>query len=135
MQMSEQYQDEEKILASMVKSRECCRQAGKALAVARAAAEQSGEAGGNVEQMAVADRAITQMLSHLQKVPLKMADAMGSNESKEYAARLLLEISELLEKAMIMERETRDIIGSVPAPAAAQRTRRAARAYSKAETV
>ncbi len=136
MQTSRQFKSDEDILASMVKSRECCRQAGKALEAARAAAGRDSETMGNLDLVSSADKAITQMLSHLENVPAKMGSAMSSESSRKYAARLLLEISELLEKAMIMERETRDIIGSISPPfAAQQRKGRAVRAYARNEAI
>jgi hypothetical protein len=112
MQTFQTKPSDEEIIASMVKSRECCRRAGKALQEARARAV-AGEGLSGIDTVAEANDAITRMLSHLKKVPPKMSSSMSSDSSRAYAARLLLEISELLEKAMIMERETREIVGSL----------------------
>lgn len=98
---------EDEILAEMVKSRECCRKAAKAFENIRGEMAARNIHGSDTRYLVAANRAATQMLSHLCRIPAGIESAMRSDDGRKYAARLVAEIGGILEKTMIMEREIR----------------------------
>ncbi|OVE75194.1 hypothetical protein BVX97_05435 [bacterium E08(2017)] len=99
---------DEQIIARMVKGRECCRQLVKAFETARARDREVKADDDNVSMLANADMTLSRMLTHLAELPDKLGDSVSEVENREYAMRLLGEIAELLQRAMILERELRN---------------------------
>ena len=103
---------EDEILASMVKGRECCRQMIQAYELVRTG-------NGSTAKpllfdstfLTSANRAVSQMLMHLKKIPQKMGEAMSSDFNRKYASRLLVETEDMLGKAVMLEREMRSVAG------------------------
>ena len=117
---------DDQIISCMVKGRECCRQL--------VLAYEKGRARGvapDIGELADADRTVTRMLSHLQEIPAHLGEHISEGEKKEYAARLMAEVSELLQRAMILEREVREGASRArkPAPALAAGPGTMLRAY------
>ncbi len=104
--------NDEQIISSMVKGRECCRNLVNAYEQARknGAGGEGANSGDEVSMLEGADGAVTKMLSHMSSIPGKPQELMIEDENKKYAARLLGEIRDLLERAMIMEREFRNTV-------------------------
>lgn len=101
------------VIATLVKERERCRQLVNLYQQMRATPG-GGPRGAPQGTLEIADRILTQVLDHLRDLPRKPADDLESESGREEARRLLQEIGDLLERAMIAERECR--AGSVPPP-------------------
>lgn len=98
----------DEIVATMVKARECCRQIVQLYEAVRDDGNMTK--GGLVARrgsLAKANAALSQMLLQMKRLPEKPAACVSLDEDKQYVAGLFAEISELLEKAMILEREVR----------------------------
>lgn len=106
----------DEIISIMVKSRESCRQI---VQLYEAAREHDDAAGGaemaRQHSLTRANSILSQMLLQMKRLPAKPADSVGREEDRQYIISLFAEISELIEKAMILEREVRY---DVPAPGA-----------------
>jgi len=104
----------DEIISVMVKSRESCRQIVQLYESAR---ENENVVVGTtmIKQNSLnrANNILSQMLLQMKHLPSKPADCVGREEDRQYILSLFSEISELIEKAMILEREVRC---SVPPP-------------------
>lgn len=98
----------DEIISTMVKSRECCRQIVQLYDSVR---EEGNMTKGTIvarrNSLARANGALSQMLLQMKRLPDKPANCVDSEEDRQYILSLFSEISELLEKAMILEREVR----------------------------
>ena len=98
----------DEIISVMVKSRESCRQIVRLYESAR---ENEDIAGGTPmarrNSLTRANSILSQMLLQMKRLPAKPADSVSIEEDRQYIQSLFSEISELIEKAMILEREVR----------------------------
>ncbi|MFH0880986.1 MAG: hypothetical protein V2A34_14825 [Lentisphaerota bacterium] len=97
------------IIASLVKERERCRQLVQ-LYQEMWASPDDGAASTTPDPMALqtANRILTQVLSHLRSLPEKPANLLTAETDRQEARHLLREIGDLLERAIVAERETRE---------------------------
>ncbi len=93
------------MIAAMVKARECCRRLVQAYEQARTAPDSFAE--GRVGFLRATDVNARRFLHYLRLLPRDLGAFAGGPDNRLYAARLRAEIRELLERAMILERETR----------------------------
>ena len=111
----------DEIIATMVKGRECCRQV---LQLYEAVRDEGRMTKGSLmarrSYFARANASLGLMLEQMRLMPARPIRCLVLEEDRRYAANLFGEMSGLLEKVMILEREVR---GSIPAggrPAAEQ---------------
>ena len=120
------------ILASLVKERENCRQL---VQVYQGIWAKTGESNGLSEPprdaLISANRILTQVLMRLRSLPEKPVHQLVSENDREDARRLLREIGDLLERAMVAERETRERALSRQRPPAGAARDRAMGMYGK----
>jgi hypothetical protein len=103
--MSDQRTEQERI-HEMVKGRECCRRLVSSYETARAQQRGHAESGMQVSSLQKMDATADRMLGHLAGLAVNATDEM-SDSSRRHAERLLVEMGDLLERAMILERELR----------------------------
>lgn len=107
----------DEIIATMVKGRECCRQIVRMYESVREDGQMTkGALMTQRTSLAKANLALTQMLGQMKHLPEKPVNHMVGEDDKRYVTSLFAEISALLERAMILEREVRS---STPAEAVA----------------
>jgi len=102
------------VFAAMIKGREACRMVLQSHEMMRAGGNSSGTTAGvgYSRLLSSANRAASQMLEHLRALSGEMSKLTNSEADRQYASKLVLEIKEMLEKAMIMEREMRRLISA-----------------------
>jgi len=98
----------DEIVSAMVKARECCRQVVRLYEHAREQ-ESGGDGIAAVrhDMLIKANAALSQMLVQMKRVPDKPDRYFSMEEDKNYVHSLFVEISDLIERAMILEREVR----------------------------
>lgn len=113
------------ILASLVKERERCRQLVQVYqGIWSAGDSDKAAATPNHDALLSANRILTQVLQHLRALPEKPANLLASETDRQDARRLLREIGDLLERAIVAERETRErAVQRQRPPAGAARTK------------
>lgn len=108
---------DEEILATLVKGRERCRQLVQFYHNIRAASAPDGTppdlSGISLE---TASRILSQVLAHLHSLPQKPSELIRNSAKRQDAERLLREIGDLIESAMVAEREMREKVGARPMP-------------------
>ena len=119
------------ILASLVKERENCRQL-----VQVYQGMWAGEDAGEIcepprDALLSANRILTQVLQRLRSLPEKPVHQLASEADREDARRLLRDIGDLLERAMVAERETRERAVNRRQPPAGAARHRAMGMYGK----
>ncbi len=93
------------VIAAMVKARECCRRLVQTYEQARNASEPPVD--GHIGLLRAADTTANRLLHYVRLLPRDVGLIVSGRDSRIYATRLRAEIRELLEKAVILERETR----------------------------
>jgi hypothetical protein len=126
--------NDEEIISTLVKGRERCRQLVQFYHNVRAASEPDGKPlcldGVSLE---TANRILAQVLTHLHALPRKPSEIIRSNDKRRDAERLLREIGDLIENAMVAERELREKVAARPMPPPMGMARKSAlRIYSTA---
>ena len=112
--------NDEEIIASLVKGRERCRQIVQLYQNLRGC----GAEGRPVDPVELerANGIMTQMLGYLHALPHKPSRTMTNPAAREHAEQLLREVGDLLETAIVAERELRDQMSRpVSAPAGTAR--------------
>jgi hypothetical protein len=99
--------DTRDIISSMVKGRECCRKLVQSYESERSRRQLAPGTGTDVGMLRSAESTASQMLQHLSQLPAKPCDTMLSDEARRYTSKLLGDIRDLLEKAIMLEREMR----------------------------
>jgi hypothetical protein len=117
---------DQEIIAVLIKERERCRQL---VQLYQSLRTDSGSGTPDKEALQTANRILTQVLSHIRDLPQKPASSLGTEDNRQEARRLLREISDLLERAIIAERETRER-KPAPPPAGAMMSK-ALRMYAR----
>jgi hypothetical protein len=101
----------EEIISAMVKSRECCRQIVQLYESVREDGDMTkGSLTARRNSLDRANASLSQMLLQMKKLPDKPVNCFTLEDDKRYVSSLFSEISELLEKAMILEREVRSSV-------------------------
>ena len=91
------------IISALVTVRDRCRQLTQWYQSVRA----GGYSRPHADAMTKADQMLSQVLSELRVLPQKPSDGMSLSENRTYAESLLAEISGLLERALVADRELR----------------------------
>ena len=94
------------IISTMVKSRESCRRLVQSYETERNRRLSTPDGATDVGMLQRANHAATQILTHLSNLPQKPCDTMDA-ESRHYTSKVLGDIRNLLEKAIMLEREIR----------------------------
>lgn len=103
--------NEDQVLAAMVKGRESCRRVIQSYEMIRARNSSSTTpVPGDSKLLPSANRAASQMIEYLSELSGEVNKLANSETNRQYVLRLTLEIKEMLEKAMILERETRSFV-------------------------
>ncbi|HBA84864.1 MAG TPA: hypothetical protein DCZ95_12290 [Verrucomicrobia bacterium] len=119
---------DQEIIAVLVKERERCRQLVQLYQSLRAARDQGALP--DPEVLQTANRILTQVLTHIRDLPRKPSTSLDTEDNRQEARRLLREIGDLLERAIVAERETRERATPKPAPPAGAVMNRAMRMYA-----
>lgn len=99
------------VIGAMIKGRECCRQVVRAYEQTRDARYATNpDVRPDVNSLKRVDNAASRLLGHLKNLPENPQSRVTRDSDKKYATQLLGEIGQLLEKAIIMEREMRQAI-------------------------
>jgi hypothetical protein len=93
------------VIAAMVKARECCRRLVQTYEQARCAPNTA--AAGPSGLLRAADATANRLLRYMRLLPRDEREFGGGPDQRAYALRLRAEIREMLEKVVILERETR----------------------------
>jgi hypothetical protein len=109
--MSEGQMKDEEVIAALVKGRERCRQIVQLYQNLREASETRSV---RSNDLATANRIMSQMLEYLHSLPRKPSQQMTSPSLRGEAERLLREIGDLLECAIVAERNLREQAGRSP---------------------
>ena len=121
---------EQEILAVLVKERERCRQLVQLYQSLRV--ERGGLGTPDPEALRTANRILTQVLGHIRDLPRKPASMLQAEADRQQAERLLREIGDLLERAIVAERESRQPPAPLPAvPPAGPQMNKAMRMYAR----
>lgn len=113
---------DQEIIAALVKGRERCRQLVQFYGRLHAAIQEDESAAPGRESLETANRILTQVLLFLRSLPRKPSREIADGVAREDAERLLREIGDLLECAMVAERELRNRVSARnAAPAGAAR--------------
>jgi hypothetical protein len=124
---------DEEILSTLVKGRERCRQLVQFYHNVRAASAPDGTLPRlNDISLETANRILAQVLAHLRSLPKKPSEFVQNGAKRLDAERLLREIGDLIEKAMVAEREMREKLGARPSPPTGTARSSALRMYSAA---
>ena len=121
---------DQEIISALVKERERCRQLLQLYQTLRISSGTCGAAMPDNETLQTANRILTQVLSHIRSLPRKPAGSISTEDGRQDAERLLREISDLLERAIVAERETRGPAAMKAAPPAGPMMNRALRMYA-----
>ncbi len=111
---------DQEVIAVLVKERERCRQLVQLYQTIRQALTPHGP---DSESLDVANRILTHVLGQLHGLPRKPVDALSEEDARQDARRLLREIGDLLERAIVAEREVREGVRRSPLPPPAGMTR------------
>ncbi|MBI3985902.1 MAG: hypothetical protein HY343_03205 [Lentisphaerae bacterium] len=108
---------DEDIISALVKGRERFRQLLQLYQQQRAAPGEVRPAGKGpaVGVLKESENLLTVALAHLKSLPEKPSQACAQSDNRQYAAQLLKEIGELLERVVVMDREMRRTPPSSPA--------------------
>jgi hypothetical protein len=108
---------DEEIISTLVKGRERCRQLVQFYRNIRAASPPDGRPpcldGISLE---TANRILAQVLTYLHSLPRKPSEIIRNSAKRQDAERLLREIGDLIENAMVAERELREKVGGRQSP-------------------
>jgi hypothetical protein len=121
----------EEIIAQLVKGRERCRQLVQFYQKLHAGAAGDPAAPPDKESLEMADRILTQVLAHLHSLPRKPSEQIADATERENAGRLLREIGDLIECAMVAERELRERAASQTEPPAGPARNSALKMYAR----
>jgi capsular polysaccharide biosynthesis protein len=102
---------EQQIIESMVKGRESCRKVIQTFQIIRSKSNDMKEPVDS-QLLLSANRAASQMLNYVSELSSEINNVIKSDENRQYASRLITEIRQMLERAMILEREMRDLVKS-----------------------
>lgn len=100
--------EDRKIISSIVKGRELCRQLVQGFMTVRAST--SVDRSFSVEDVSLLrriEKAVSGMLLQLRSIPQHPCEAVRGSEERRYVSELLSEISEMVETAVVLEREVR----------------------------
>ena len=122
---------DEEIISTLVKGRERCRQLVQFYHNVRAASAPDGRPprmdGISLE---TANRILAQVLAHLHSLPRKPSEFIRNSAKRQDAERLLREIGDLIENAMVSERELREKVGAQSSPPTGMARKSALRMYT-----
>jgi hypothetical protein len=122
---------DEEIISTLVKGRERCRQLVQFYHNVRAASAPDGKPPCLDEiSLETANRILAQVLTHLHSLPRKPSEIMRNSVKRQDAERLLREIGDLIENAMVAERELREKVGARQLPPMGMAQKSALRMYS-----
>lgn len=123
---------DEEILSTLVKGRERCRQLVQFYHNVRAASAPDGTPPAIEDiSLATASRILNQVLMHLHSLPRKPSALVQSVSKRQDAERLLREIGDLLESAMVAEREIREKVAARRTPPAGTARQSALKMYAR----
>lgn len=123
--------NDREVIAILVKQRERCRQLVQLYQVLRLHPAGGGSPALDREALTAANRILTQVLSHLRELPAKPAASMEADSDRQNAALLLREIGDLLERAIVADREIRQAAPIPPAPPTGAAKGKAMRLYAQ----
>lgn len=123
---------DEEILSTLVKGRERCRQLVQFYHNVRAASALDGTPPA-IEDISLetANRILNQVLTYLHSLPRKPSALIQNISKRKDAERLLREIGDLLESAMVAEREIREKVASSRTPPAGPAKQSALKMYAR----
>jgi len=121
---------DDEMIATMVKGRELCRQLVRTYESAYAEAEAADmNEPERLEGLTRADRTATRMLACLRQLPGRPTELLADDSRRRYVSRLMAEITVLLDRVMILEREVRNAAFGRSAGTSIAPSPRALRAY------
>jgi hypothetical protein len=98
--------DDRDIVASMVKGREFCRRLVREYEELRVREADSGGKP-DVKLLRLLNAVVSKMVATVRQIPVRFVETMSGDSDRAYARRALAEVTALLERAIMLEREMR----------------------------